>query len=100
MLQSCTCCLVFLVFGSAVTEAVGRCGQTFVRDHAKQCGTESGRHRAFLNKPPNLALVRRTSTVKKVSVHVQEQNFKHQSSLAAGNKNAQIIRNKGIKRSF
>lgn len=89
VVQSCPCCLLLLVFGSAVKESVGSCGQTCIRDCAKQHGTESGRHRAFLNEPPNLVLVRCTSTVKKRSVHVQEQNFKHLSSLTAGNKNAQ-----------
>lgn len=34
VVQSCLCCLVFLVFGSAVSEAVVRCGQACVRDHA------------------------------------------------------------------
>lgn len=89
VMQSCPCCRAFWVFGSAVTEAVGRCGQTCVRDSAKQCGTESGRRRVFLNRPTNLVLVRCTSTVKKGSVHIQEQNFKHLSTLTAGSKNAQ-----------
>lgn len=89
VVQSCPCCLVFLVFSSAVTEAVGRCGQTCVWDRVKQCGTESGMHRVFLNEPPNLVLVRCTSTVRKGSVHVQEKNFKQLSSLTAGNKNDQ-----------
>ena len=35
VVQSCPCCLVFLVFGSAVSEAAGRCGQTHARERAK-----------------------------------------------------------------